>query len=271
VTTFEWARWYASLGFSVIPVPAPDGTWHNGKVPAIAWKEYQQRRATEEELTRWFQCNPNIAIVTGAISNLVVVDTDSPQAVRSLSRRLPYTPWQVRTSKGFHAFYRHPGQPVRNRASIETGDGKLAMDVRADGGFVIAPPSHHASGAQYTLAGDWNATIDQVPRFWPGWLARLEPVATRPARIGPRPVGDLVERGRAYLAAIPKPEIGQGSDNATLYAACKLVRGFGLSESEATTLLWEWAGGRAGWTHEWIGQKVAHAMRYGTEPIGALR
>ncbi len=82
---------------------------------------------------------------------------------------------------------------------------------------------------------------------------------------------DVIQRARRYLAAIPLPEIGAGSDSATLSAACRLVRGFGLPSEDAEALLWEWAGGRPGWTREWIALKVAHAERYGTEPLGALR
>jgi hypothetical protein len=81
----------------------------------------------------------------------------------------------------------------------------------------------------------------------------------------------VIDRARRYLAAIPAPEIGQGSDVATLSAACRLVRGFGLSPRDAEALLWDWAGSRPGWTRESIARKVAHAQRYGTEPIGALR
>jgi hypothetical protein len=86
----------------------------------------------------------------------------------------------------------------------------------------------------------------------------------------PRPSGDVITRARKYLAAIPVPVIGQGSDVATLSAACRLVRGFNLSPADAEALLWEWAGGRAGWTRDWIASKVSHAARYGTEPIAGL-
>jgi hypothetical protein len=44
-----------------------------------------------------------------------------------------------------------------------------------------------------------------------------------------------------------------------------------LSTAEAEDLLWTWAGCRSGWTRAWIAQKVAHAERYGSEPVGALR
>ena len=81
----------------------------------------------------------------------------------------------------------------------------------------------------------------------------------------------MLDRARKYLAAIPVPVIGHGSDTATLYAACRLVRGFGLTDSDASALLWEWAGNRPGWTRLWIDQKVKNAQQHGTEPIGALR
>lgn len=260
-------------GLSVIPVPRPKaGTPTSkpgdGKVPAIAWRDYQTRLPTERELRAWFGAEPmNVAIVTGAISGVVAIDADSDDALQWATAHLPYTPWQTQTARGFHLFYRHPGVEVRNRARVEARDGRLSIDVRGDGGYVIAPGSLHANGARYIFAGDW--TREDVPRFWPGWLQR----PTRPAPLSPtpRPTGDVIARARRYLAATPVPQIGQGSDTAVLSAACRLVRGFALTEPDATALLWEWVGGRPGWTHDWIAVKVAHAMRYGSEPIGALR
>ena len=250
---------------SGVPVGKPG----DGKVPAIPWREFQDRLPTEQELHAWFSAEPmNLAIVTGTISNVIVLDADSVEALRWATKHLPYTPWQTQTARGFHLFYRHPGVEVRNRARVETRDGRLAIDVRGDGGYVVAPGSLHATGAQYAFAGDW--TREDVPRFWPGWLQRPKrPPVPRPPVA--RPTGDVVERARAYLAAIPVPQIGQGSDTAVLSAACRLVRGFALSETDAAALLWVWAGGRPGWSREWIAVKVAHALRYGSEPMGALR
>jgi len=262
-------------GFSIIPVPLPrPGVPKNqpgdGKTPIIKWKRYQTERPTEAEIRDWFRTEQNIGIVTGATSDLVVVDADSREGLRWCARHLTYTPLQVRTSKGYHLYYRHPGVTVRNKARLETRDGKIAVDVRGDGGYVIAAGSRHASGHAYVEAGDW--TRDDVPRFWPGWLARAQPAAPSPSvQPSRRPTGDVVDRARRYLAAIPRPEIGAGSDVATLSAACRLVRGFGLSEADAEGLLWDWAGGRPGWTRAWIAQKVQHAAKYGTEPVGAYR
>jgi len=269
---------FLHLGLSVIPVPPPrpgvePGRIGDGKVPAIAWRDYQTRLPTEDEIRAWFGGAPmNLAIVTGAVSGIVVVDADAPEAVRWATRRLTYTPWQVRTSRGYHLYYRTPEARVPNRARIDAGDGRLALDLRGDGGYVIAPPSVHRSGAVYRLAGDWTAPRSRVPVFWPGWLARPDHERrTRATRRASPPTGDLMVRARRYLAALPRPIIGSGSDRDTLYAACRLVRGFGLPAGEAERLLWEWAGGRPGWTRAWIAEKVRHAERYGTEPLGALR
>jgi hypothetical protein len=241
----------------------------DGKVPAIAWREYQTRHPTEHEIREWFGVAAmNIAVITGAISGVVVVDADEREALRWVVRRLPYTPWQTQTARGFHLWYRCPDVRVQNRARLETPEGRLAIDVRGDGGFVIAPGSIHASGAEYLEAGDWSEPRERVPMFWPGWLGR--PQRAIPANT-PRAIGEPIARARAYLTAIPRPEIGQRSDEATLYAACRLVRGFGLETTEAEALLWEWAGDRPGWTREWVARKVVHAERYGTERIGALR
>lgn len=280
--TLTAARRYVALGISVIPIPAPrpgvaPGSPGDGKVPAIAWREYQTRQPTDDELVTWFGGTepPNVAIVTGAVSDLVAVDLDSPEARRWGTRRLPYTPWQTVTPRGYHLLYRHPGVRVGNRARIATPEGKLALDVRGDGGFVLAPPSVHASGQAYCPAGDWTVPRARVPRFWPGWLARPQaqaPEARQAARRPQAPVAsfDVLDRARRYLAAVPRPEIGMGSDVATLTAACRLVRGFELSAADAESLLWEWAGGRPGWTSAWVAEKVDHAIRYGREPIGGL-
>ena len=66
-------------GLSVIPVPRPragvaPGRPGDGKVPVIAWREYQERLPTEDELREWFGGEPmNPAVVTGAVSGVVVI------------------------------------------------------------------------------------------------------------------------------------------------------------------------------------------------------
>ncbi len=173
----------------------------------------------------------------------------------------------MQTARGYHLYFKAPGVPVRNRARLDTGDGRLAIDVRGDGGFVVGPGSIHASGVEYREAGDWRVPMEELPIFDPRWLAVATP---RPAQTPPRvrPTGNVTERARRYLSRVPVPEIGCGSDVATLCAAATLVRGFALDEGTALELLDDWAGGRPGWDRRWLAQKVSNAQRFGTEPIG---
>jgi putative DNA primase/helicase len=72
------------------------------------------------------------------------------------------------TGTGQHYLFQHPGPLIRN--SVETlGDG---LDVRGDGGFIIAPPSLHASGRRYA----WEVQHDPAETTlapMPGWLMTL--------------------------------------------------------------------------------------------------
>ena len=69
---YQTALWLLSKGFSVIPVSKE-------KKAIIEWKEFQERHPTEEEVSRWWTRTPdaNVAIVTGAISNLLAIDVDT--------------------------------------------------------------------------------------------------------------------------------------------------------------------------------------------------
>ena len=274
-SALQYALALRRRGLSVIPVPRPrpgvsPRNPGDGKVPGLQWKQFQERLPTEGEIRDWFSTEQNIAVITGHLSGVIVIDADSKGATQWIVEHLPRTPWQTKTSRGFHMWYRHPGGRVGNRVRINTRDGQLAIDVRGDGGYVIAPGSVHASGHIYRMAGDWSVPREKLPVFWRGWLERpSRPQLQRPP--SQRPTGNLVERARQYLAAIPRPEIGNGSDEATLYAACRLVRGFDISEKDAAELIWQWAGNRDGWTREWVERKIRNAVQYGDEQIGGLR
>lgn len=147
-------------GFCVIPAE------YRGKKPRLrSWKEYQKRRPSWEETFPWFDIGEplNVAILTGAVSGLVVVDADNTASVEWVLANLVSTPLSVKTAKGRHFYYRHPGEHVSNRAKLHGG-----VDLRGDGGYVIGPLSLHATGIVYEIEGDLAA---ELPRFDPSWLA----------------------------------------------------------------------------------------------------
>jgi len=130
----------ATYGFSLIPVE------YGGKRPTIYWKDYQTHRASDEDLQSWFAygTNLNIGIVTGKISGVIVIDADSTDAVEWCEANLPPTP-TVQTAQGRHYYVKFaPG--IKNTVNI----GGLKLDIRAEGGYVVAPPSVHKTGITYS-------------------------------------------------------------------------------------------------------------------------
>ena len=141
------ARAYLARGWSVIPVEP------HGKRPLVAWRAFQTRVATLTELAHWFERWPdaNVAIVTGRLSGLVVVDvdprhggTESLAAIEAARGPLPDTVEALTGGGGRHLYFRHPGRRCPNRVGVLAG-----IDVRGDGGCIVAPPSVHPSGRGY--------------------------------------------------------------------------------------------------------------------------
>ena len=108
-------------------------------------------------IRQWWRQEPqfNLAIATGAVSGIFVVDVDGLDAEVELRRleaehgEFPSTVEAI-TARGRHVYFRSPEIPVRNSAS------KIApgIDVRGDGGYVLAPPSIHPSGRRYEWSVD---------------------------------------------------------------------------------------------------------------------
>jgi len=109
------------------------------------------------------------AIPTGVTSGLWVLDIDGDVGANSLLSlesahgRLPET-WLSATGTGLHYWFKYTG-PINNSA------GRIAagIDVRGDGGYVIAPPSMHPSGHPYA----WLTPPDLEPAIAPNWLLNL--------------------------------------------------------------------------------------------------
>lgn len=130
------AQSYLGLGFSVIPVQTDPG---RAKVAAVGWKPYQQRHATEAELRGWFlgQEYSGIAIVTGAVSGLIVLDFDDRHLYERFCHAYPdlRQTYTVRTRRGHHLYYRIP---ENYRLCSRKGQG---IDLQAEGSYVVAPPT----------------------------------------------------------------------------------------------------------------------------------
>jgi hypothetical protein len=150
----ERAVEYAGKGWYVFPVePA-------GKKPLVAWRD--ESSADPERVAQMWDvyANANIGIDCGK-SGLVVLDIDDIAAVPVLAEKFGFDPSSddtavARTGRGgYHIYYRAGSERVRNSAS------KVAdhVDVRGDGGYVVAPPSGHESGNAY----EWVRDVEPKP------------------------------------------------------------------------------------------------------------
>jgi len=146
---YNYAKAYVDVfGFSVIPLI--------GKKPAVEWKEYQQRKPSEDELKDWFVKNDyNVGIVTGAISEIVVVDLDSKEAIDFAKKnKFPETPC-VKTARGYHLYFKYKNGVRNFQKRTELKD----IDLRADGGYVVAPPSIHP---ETKIKYEWKVVPGEV-------------------------------------------------------------------------------------------------------------
>ena len=217
---------YARYGWSLIPMRPRD------KRPMIKWQAYQQRRADAEEIRGWFRRWPdaNIGIVTGAVSGLVVLDIDPRHGGEESLRRWqaehgPLPPGiEARTGGGGrHIYFSHPGGVIHNRAGLARG-----IDLRGDGGCIVAPPSVHASGDAYrwiTGHEPGHAKLAELP----GWLLALLHDEAR-----------STGHGIAYWQQLVRQGVGAGERNNTIASLTGHLLWHGVDADVAMELLLCW-------------------------------
>lgn len=220
-TAIEAAQELYALGLNVLPMPI-------GAKHGYAWKAVRHTRLLAADLPAVFAGRCNVAVMTGRTSGgLFVLDCESEpvfaaaiEAVRA--RSIPL--WAVTTARGGHIYMRSGAGPVKN-----IPPGRLPeLEVRGQGGYVLAPPSIHPTGAVYTWLAREGAAPPVVPLALIDFLCDCEGQcvaleASGKASGGPR----LNQRTRAYIArghALPE---GQ-RHNAFLYA-CRNYRDVGLT------------------------------------------
>ncbi|HMI88548.1 MAG TPA: bifunctional DNA primase/polymerase [Polyangiaceae bacterium] len=224
---------YAARGWPVLPCHGTrNGTCACGRRDCQAPGKHPitlhgLRDATVDaaQIRRWGAefGDANIAIRTGAESHLAVIDIDSRHSGHETWERLvaqnggmPATVEALTGGAGRHVFLAHPGRPVRSRAHA-LGRG---VDVKADGGYVIAAPSVHISGGTYPWvsgAGPEELEVAVIP----SWLQALLDAGPggQPKTPGARKAP--VEKGcrNDHLASVAGKLRRRGFDEAMVLAA----------------------------------------------------
>lgn len=169
---------YAARGWRLLPITPGQ------KYPPI--KAWQDAATTDTTIiTSWWTGlykDHGIGIATGPGSGIWVLDVDDYEAFRQLEQDhepLPDTLTSITGSGGYHFLFTYPtdGTVIRNNAGTRLGQG---LDVRGDGGQIVAPPTIHPNGNAYA----WDTGQGDQPVQAPAWLIEL--VADRPA--GPAPI-----------------------------------------------------------------------------------
>jgi hypothetical protein len=227
----RWALSYAQLGWSVVPAAIAS------KRALVPWKPWQQTPADLDQVRAWWHRWPraNVAVITGRVSNLVVLDLDTRHDGWASLAKLEATYGAVpdaatveTPSGGLHLYLRHPGGRVANSAG-RLGDG---LDTRGDGGLALAPPSRRYGGA-YAWAVGGPETIPAMPE----WLHELvrrrftpPPPPARPAILGGTPRELARFQGLLDHLAAARAPVGRGKNkipgdrNARLFwCACRLA------------------------------------------------
>lgn len=178
--TSQKARELISLGFALFPVHGMNGDYctcgnnncsNRGKHPATLNGLKDATKDIEELKALWNgRKNLNGGVATGEASNIFVIDVDSEEGFKALEERggLPNT-FTVNTHKGKHFYFQYPNEKVITKTKILD-----SVDVRGDGGYVVAPYSLHQSGTQYEIdnvleefavAPDWILDLVCVDRI----------------------------------------------------------------------------------------------------------
>ena len=290
-----------SLEFNLIPV--------NGKnPPCVEWKSYQSQRVSLEEINQWMNNrflskdgksfwkakNLNFGLLTGSTPwsetnpGIVVIDTDDLEAEEIVKNNCPETSMmQITGSGGFHRIYRRPDNElyVGNRQKTWRDKKQFNIDLRADGGYIMAPGSiHPRTGKAYEEVTSWTMDLLlQCPVYDPLWL-RCERAAKTtkkttvsvPAIIAAGdhtalistivvPVEQRAAMANRYLESVPGTKQGDGADSKCSSLTMKLLFGFALPTEIVQEMLAKWgqnddqlddAGGFYPWNEQEIARKI---------------
>ena len=200
---------YAESGFSVIPV-------QRNKKPFIAWEKYQHERATPDQIREWWQKYPNanVAIVTGGISGLNVVDFDSPEARETIEEKIPQSliyPISTTPRKGWHYYFQSQNGLGNSIGFIDHAD------FRGEGGYIIAPPSEG-----YT------------------WLPNLSIDEVQPCEM-PDAIKELLTKQTIENPTIKPLDFNKGArDDSLFHMALSMARG-GMAQAAVATAVLQFA------------------------------
>lgn len=292
-------------GYSLVPLSTET------KTALVEWKQFQSRQPTKEEIKGWVNQFKgqgfNWGLLTGKApkpafgaefaTSLVLLDADDREAQKLVDDYCPKTAAVQITGKdkasgiGKHFVFRRPSAvdypyiPIRRGTIINGTEYKL--DVRADGGLIVAPGSNHHSGGVYHWLEEWTPELlASLPVYDPLAIPHCKTsttVSMSGARLtdsvgsasDPAPSISLPMEARKdqlidWLAACPGAQQGRGASQYVIALAITGIHGFAVDEATALDAFYSWGqredqtdenGAYYPWTFAEIKHKVSDAAK----------
>ena len=165
-----WVKGYQGLGWTILPCAA------DTKYPFVNWRDYQEKRPTDTDWEVWIPRTTGLALITGKLSGIIVVDVDTTDNPFDLNSTVI-----CRTqSGGRHYYYKHT-EEIRNTVRIEGAP----VDFRGDGGLVIIPPTVYQTRSYSWLRPPTKEAMSHLPDLPANVRQYLKKIAGIPVT-GPR-------------------------------------------------------------------------------------
>ena len=222
----SWAKYYHTQGWPVFPVWYPESTCagmrcacrdgarctRSAKHPAVTGWAEKDLTGLDVDLAWEDLPDANIGVHCSA---LLVVDLDGKEGIENFKKlreehdaSAPVTPTAKTGGGGYHLYFKHVAGAKNQVALVPS------VDVRAKGGYVIAPPSRSLKGDYSWVDGrePWNVPLTEAP----SWLVNL---------VVPKPIPEAARAPRDPWV-VPAEEvapIGNGGRNNGLAKLCGRV------------------------------------------------
>lgn len=239
--------------WTVIPLdqhkcpPKVGGVHPDGTPKRLSWKPYQSRRASKDLLLTWTQryCPSAWAVITGALSGVLVLDFDGSAGKRQLD--LLGLSAHVHTgSGGYHVYFKHPGWLVKTlngTSKQELGQRWPGLDIRGDGGYA-AFCGHNEQGPYFWLRDPILEDVNRLPHELRALLGLLHEQQfaslSTPHVEETEPYHQWDIRAQQLLNEALMRSGVEGRNNVGFWLACQL-RDLPLAETDAHVIMNEYA------------------------------
>ncbi|SRR6266851_3285423 len=234
------ALYYATYGWPVFPLA--------GKVPykflTPERESHGHKDATTdtEQLQTWWSEHPkaNIGLPTGVVSGVIVLDMDVPEGYFNLKElrqsygTLPHTRMSRTANGGLHYYFQYPRDGKRYPGAVGLA-GLIGIDVRAEGNYVVLPPSRLLGRKYY----QWSQPEQAVAKA-PDWLLTLLTQAEEQRHSSQQGWGAASSSGEKWFAeALDKAR--QGNRNSVGFWLARMLRNDDIPKAQTTQILLSYA------------------------------